>query len=85
MSSLSPWTILKPRLTRVSDGNPLRRLRLRLKGGLVGKFVFGLHGTPPVEATDYHAAWKLPLPSRKLLQLLALATSLLGFAATLFE
>jgi hypothetical protein len=35
-SSLSPWTVRKPRFTCVSDGNPLERLLMRSKGGLVG-------------------------------------------------
>jgi len=32
-----------------SEGNPLRRLLLRVKGGLVGEFVFVFHGVPPCE------------------------------------
>lgn len=45
-SCLSPCTMRTPRLTRDSDGNPLRRLRVISKAG---KFVevLGLHGTPP--------------------------------------
>ena len=33
----------------------MRRLLLRVKGGLVGEFVFVFHGRPPVEEPkDYH-------------------------------
>ena len=46
-SSLSPWTILTPRLTCISDGKPCRRLLIVSKGHLIFEFV-GLHGTPPV-------------------------------------
>src|SRR5713226_3590086 len=47
MSSLSPCTILRPLFTCVSDGNPLRRLLMRSKGGLVG-VVSELHEMPPL-------------------------------------
>src|SRR5260370_35630920 len=45
-NSLSPCTTRRPRLTCDADGNPLRRLLLRSKGGLVGVEVV-LHGVPP--------------------------------------
>ena len=35
ISSLQPWTMRSPRLTCVSDGNPLRRLLVRSKKGAV--------------------------------------------------
>ena len=49
-SNLSPWTTRSPRLTCVSDGNPLRRLLIVSKKWLfVELFVVCLsHGTPPV-------------------------------------
>ena len=46
-SSLSPWTILTPRLTCDSDGNPRRRLLVGSKGFLFVE-VMVLHGTPPI-------------------------------------
>src|SRR5579871_3380264 len=51
-SSLSPWTILVPRLTCVSEGNPLRRLLLRVKGRVVGEFVLISHGEPSLRSLD---------------------------------
>jgi hypothetical protein len=33
-------------LTCASEGNPLRRLLLRVKGGLIGEFVLVFHGEP---------------------------------------
>ena len=50
-SSLSPWTILSPRLTCISDGNPRRRLLIVSKGHLFLEFV-GLHGAPPVRVGE---------------------------------
>ena len=43
-----------------SEGYPLRRLLLRVKGGLVGEFVFGFHGRPPEEASEYHISPNFP-------------------------
>jgi hypothetical protein len=45
-SSLSPWTILTPRMTRVSDGNPRLRLLMISKGSLFVDVVVGPHETP---------------------------------------
>jgi hypothetical protein len=39
-------------LTWVSDGYPLRRLLLRLKGGLVGELVCVFHGIPPMGLSE---------------------------------
>jgi hypothetical protein len=41
-SSLSPWTTRWPRFTPVSDGKPVRRLRLVVKAEVV--VVFRSHG-----------------------------------------
>jgi len=48
-SSLSPWTRRWPRLTWVSDGKPLRRLRVisRVGSKATGVGVVTLHGAPP--------------------------------------
>jgi hypothetical protein len=46
--SLYPRTALRPRFTCFSEGNPLRRLLLRVKGGLAGEFVLVFHGMPPL-------------------------------------
>ena len=42
-SSLEPWTTLRPRLTWVSDGKPLRRLLLRWKALEVVEVVVAWH------------------------------------------
>ncbi len=47
LSSFSPWTKRRPRLTCCSDGKPLRRLLVGSKGGLVVVAVVWMHGTPP--------------------------------------
>jgi hypothetical protein len=45
---------LIPRVTWLSEGYPLRRLRLGVKAGeVVVAFVFVSHGTPPVRNSDY--------------------------------
>jgi hypothetical protein len=44
-SSLSPWTILMPRLTCVSDGNPFLRLLVTSKANLFD--IFGFHDCSP--------------------------------------
>lgn len=51
MSSLSPLTTRSPRLTRVSEGNPFRRLLVASKPELVEVFGLGFHGTPPLRNT----------------------------------
>jgi hypothetical protein len=45
---LFPFTTRLPRLTRVSEGNPFRRLLVASKPGLVEVFGFGIHGAPPI-------------------------------------
>ena len=47
MNSLFPFTTRSPRLTRASEGNPLRRLLVTSKPELVEVIGFGFHGTPP--------------------------------------
>jgi hypothetical protein len=55
---LSPWTILTPRLTCVSDGNPRRRLLIVSKGRLFIVIV-ALHDAPPLhEETGFRLRHK---------------------------
>jgi len=47
LSSTSPWTKRRPRLTRVSEGNDFRRLDVMSKAGEVVEIAMLAHGTPP--------------------------------------
>jgi len=47
VSSTSPWTKRRPRLTWVSEGKDFRRLRVMLKAGEVFDIAMFAHGTPP--------------------------------------
>ena len=47
LSSTSPWTKRRPRLTWVSEGKDFRRLRVMLKAGEVFEIAELAHDTPP--------------------------------------
>ena len=52
------------------EGNPLRRLLLRVKGGLASEFVFVLHGAPPVVKFRVPQAAMCPPTATRRLELL---------------
>jgi len=52
LSSTSPWTTRRPRLTWVSEGKDFRRLRVTLKAGEVVELLMLAHGEPPSVAAS---------------------------------